>query len=138
MESINVKRPIAIKVIMADDFRAQLTSEALETIRRIDDNLKRLEEIIKNSRSQGISGDSDGITSVNISQIEMEKNRLMAMKSELNLRISELEGIQNGAEVPYRVFEGSVDIKVGDNFLDKMSRAELILKDWKVVEIRGF
>ncbi len=126
MERIDIKRPVIVKVIMTDAFRHQLITESTETMKRIEDNLKNMME------SEGLNPDDNAMHS----RIMEEKERLLQLKREMDWRIRELDAVQNGAELPYRAFEGSVSIGMGDDFADKMTRAEIILKDWKVVEIR--
>lgn len=126
MERIDIKRPVIVKVIMTDAFRHQLITETTETMKRIEDNLKNMME------PGGPNSDDKAMQS----RIMAEKERLLQLKNEMDWRIRELEAVQNGAELPYRAFEGSVSIGVGDDFADIMTRAEVILKDWKVVEIR--
>jgi len=126
MDCIDIKRPVIVKVIMTDAFRHQLISESSETMKRIEDNLEGMMET-------GKQHPEDKAMQMRIAG---EQERLLQLKKEMDWRIRELEAVQNGAELPYRVFEGSVSIAVGDDFADKMTRAEVILKDWKVVEIR--
>lgn len=135
MESINVKRIVAIKVIMTDDFRKQLVLEAEDVMRRIETNLKKMEEDLNDRRSSP-EMENDALAGKMELQIEEERIRLKNMRNELNWRIKMLEDVQNGTEVPYREIEGNVSFSVGDDFLKKMSRAEIVIKDWKVVEIR--
>jgi hypothetical protein len=135
MSAIEIKRPVAIKVVMTSDFRKQLIAEAQETIRQINDNLKHMEtESQKQISALEITNPQQA--SLLMQQLDSEKEKLMRVKSELDWRIREVEGIQEGAEVPFRMFEGSVNINLGDNFLEKMSQAEVVIKDWLVIEIR--
>jgi len=135
MSLVDVKRPVTVKVIMTPGFREQLIQEARETITRIEENLSRLqEETHKQIVSLNISNPSQA--SMLTQELETEKERFTRMKAELEWRIREVEGVQDGAELPFRIFEGSVTLNVGDNFLEKMSATEVVLKDWIVVEIR--
>jgi hypothetical protein len=138
MDHIEIKRPVVVKVIMTDDFKRQLLSEIMEGMKRIEDNLKRIEaeEKAEPGEQSKMPGFLEHSSKGRMALLEEEKKQLARMKHDLEWRLKELQSIQNGAEMPYRAFEGSVQLKVGDDFLDKMSRAELVLKDWKVVEIR--
>lgn len=136
MAEIILKRPVMVKVIMTDDFRRQLIGEAQETMKRITDNLNAME-----ASTGTITKPGDEAEKMHLEQwkmhLQVEKERLSRMKQELDWRIRELENVQNGAELPYRVLEGSTTVKVGDNFLEKMSQTEVVIKDWNVMEIRG-
>lgn len=119
--SIELRRPVSVKVIMTPAFRAQLEAEALDTIARVDRNLS-----IIDAQSAPLSPPQ-----------EAERERLRALKGQLEWRMREVEGVEDGAELPFRDFEGRVTISVGDDFLQKVAQAEVVLHDWKVVEIRG-
>jgi hypothetical protein len=69
--------------------------------------------------------------------MDFELDRLNQMKAELTLRMSQMENAQDGEEFPFRIFEGSVQVKVGDNLMEKVSKTEIVMKDWQVVEIRN-
>ncbi len=127
MDHIEVKRPVVVKVVITDEFRKQLHEESTETIKRIDESLQSLETASTTAPSQGKDMAAG---------LEMEKERLNRMKKEVEWKLKEVDGIQNDVEVPYRVLEGSVTLAVGDDFLGKMTRAEVVIKDWKVVHIR--
>jgi hypothetical protein len=138
MDHIEIKRPVIVKVVMTDDFRRQLLSEITEGMKRMDDNIKRIESIEKSE--PGDQGQMPGFlehsSKGRMALLEEEKKQLARLRHDLEWRMNEVQSIQNGAEMPYRAFEGSVMLKAGDDFLDRMSRAEIVLRDWKVVEIR--
>ncbi len=120
MDSIDVKRPIMLKVIMTPDFRKQLIDEAKETIKRIDENLKAIEESGVKQIAEIQEKDPDRAHKMKV-QMEQDRDRLFQMKAELDWKIKEVENVDDGAELPFRVFEGSVTIKIGDDLLEKMS-----------------
>lgn len=127
MSLIEIKRPVMVKVIMTEKFRKEVIEEAEQTIKQIEENLKSLE--LRTSNTTFPSADHN-------QQMMVEKERLIRMKAELDWKIKEVQNVNIGAELPFRVFEGNVDIKVGDNFVTKISKAEIVLKDWEVVEVR--
>lgn len=134
-DEIKITRPVAVNVIMTEEFRKQLIEEADATIAKVDENLKLLETEAKKKIS-ALDLTNPQQASLMTQQYETEKERLMKLRGELAWKIKEVENVQDGAELPFRIFEGSVKLKVGDNFLDKVSKAEIIIKDWQVVEIR--
>jgi hypothetical protein len=127
LASIQLKRTVAVKVIMTPAFRQQLIDEARETIARLDENLARLEAAVAVSTPAGGAATAD---------VAAEQQRLLAMRGGLDWRIKEVESVSDGAEIPFRTIEGFVEVAVGDNFLHKMSQAEIVMRDWEVVEIR--
>lgn len=136
MDYIDIKRPVLIKVIMTPEFRTQLMNEADETLAKLDENLKMVEAEGKKQLEKLVADDPDAAKTLK-SQLTFEKERVAQMKNELSLRMTQLKSSEDGEEFPFRVFEGSVQVKVGDNIMDKVSKTEIIIKDWKVVEIRN-
>lgn len=136
MDTIDVKRPILIKVIMTPLFRSQLLDEANETIKRLDANMKAIESEAGKKISDIEAIDPEKAKQIK-SQLEMDQNQLFKMKSELTWRIKEVENSEDGVEYPFRIFEGSVQLKVGDDLQEKMTTAEIVVKDWKVVAVRN-
>ena len=136
MDYIDIKRPVIIKVIMTEQFREQLIKEAEETLARLDENLKIVQAEGKKQLEKLLDTDLDNAKALK-NQLNYERERVAQMKSELSLRMTQLEGAEEGDEFPFRVFEGSVQVKVGDNLMEKVSNTEVLIKDWKVVEIRN-
>lgn len=136
MDSIDLKRPVILKVVMTPEFRQQLVDEADETIKRLDMNLKALEdEGIK--QISALEVNNPDRASQMKKQMETDKEQLFRMKGELDWKIKEVRNVEDGAEVPFRIVEGSVRINIGDDILEKMSRTEVVIQNWKVVEIRN-
>jgi predicted chitinase len=136
MDTIDIKRPVVIKVIMTPEFRTQLLTEAHETLQRLDENLNYVQEEGKRQLEKLVNTDIEK-TRLLKSQMDFELDRLNQMKAELTLRMSQMENAQDGEEFPFRIFEGSVQVKVGDNLMEKVSKTEIVMKDWQVVEIRN-
>ena len=136
MESIDLKRPVMLKVIMTPEFRKQMVDEANTTISRLDDNLTAIEKEGEVQLSQ--LGESDPEKAAEMKeQMGADKDQLFQMKAELAWKVKEIENVEDGAELPFRILEGSVQVKVGDDILNKMSKTEVVIKDWTVVEIRN-
>lgn len=131
MPSITVLRPVAIKAVMTDLFRAELIKEAKSTLTQIEANLvqfeKLMEEKIKQDPAQG---------EAYAQQLMMERERTEKFDAELTAKLDELKAIEDGREVLYQTLNGPVEIGIGDNLITKMAGAEIVVKDWKVVEIR--
>jgi hypothetical protein len=125
-----------LKVVMTPDFRQQLVDEAEDTIGRLNQNLAALEDEGRKQIS-ALETDNPAQAMEMRKQMDMDKDSLFRMKGELDWKIKEVQNVQDGAEVPFRILEGSVQIKVGDDVLEKLSRTEVVIKDWKVIEIRN-
>ncbi|MEI6519908.1 MAG: YlqD family protein [bacterium] len=69
-------------------------------------------------------------------QIETEKRRMDAIKSELTAQKTQIDALEMGAEYQRGMIHGQVEIKVGDKIFDKLSAIDLIIEDGVVKEIR--
>ncbi len=47
------------------------------------------------------------------------------------------KNVPEGQEIVFRILEGPVDVKEGDDIQKILKGAEIVVKDWKVVELRG-
>ncbi|MFP4497726.1 MAG: YlqD family protein [Vulcanimicrobiota bacterium] len=130
MDSINLKRLVALKVIVTEEFRKQLVDEATQTISRIEDNLVEL-----NQNLDKLPPGDD--TREMFNQLKRDREQLIQMKDELEWKIKEVENLSDGAEIPFQMLEGEVSVNVGDDVREKMTKTEILVKDWKVVEIRN-
>jgi hypothetical protein len=129
---IELRRPVLIKVIMTEAFRKQMIQEAAESAGRIDEMLKSLD-----SQHAALHADDAERAVAMLDHIKAEQERLTRFKGEIAWKVREIEGVQEGTELPFRFLDGTVTIGVGDDFLKKISQAEIILKDWQVVEIKS-
>lgn len=136
MDSINLKRQIVLKVVMTPDFRSQMIDEAKETIGRIDLNLETIEIDGQNELESLGENDKEKAEDMK-AQMAADKEQLQKMKAELEWKIKEVQNVADGAEIPFRVLEGDVAVKVGDDILEKLSKTEIVVKDWKVIEVRN-
>ena len=126
-DSIELKRSVLVTAIMTPAFRQQLIVEARESIRRLDESLALVSEALA-SASEASSGAAQALLE--------EQSRLTRQKGEVEWRVREIEGVADEAEMPFRTIESTVQVRVGDDFLLRMAQAEVVLRDWKVVEIR--
>jgi len=128
---MEIRRPVLVKVIMTEAFRRQMILEAGESSGRIDEMLKSLD-----LQQATLPADDAARAAAMLEHINAERDRLRRLKGEIEWKVREIEGVQEGAELPFRLLDGTVEVGMGDNFLKKLSQAEILLKDWQVIEIR--
>ena len=136
MESVVLSRPVRIVVIMTPAFRDRFIEEAKAQIGQIEENLHRLESSGAPEVARQLESDPRQAELIR-QQIDAERARLMRRRGEVEWHIKEVEAVPDGAELPYRTYEGPVTLAPGDDFLARMSEAEVVLKDWKVVALRA-
>lgn len=135
MDTLKIKQDVTLVFIVTEELKAHLLEEfkvASEDVQRQIDQFDfrarhALAEIQRADLNRAMAARQ---------QIDAEKRRLEAVKAELEERNKEIETLAIGAEYPRGTIEGQVEVKVGDNLIEKIVGIQLIVKDNIVVEIR--
>jgi hypothetical protein len=130
---MTVVRPVVIKAIVTEAFKKQYISELEETVRRLDAVVQQLDVQIRRAElERQITPQMRAFRQ----QLEVERSRQEAARLELQARIKEAEGLELNSEFSQGTIESLVELHVGDNFLTRLARAEVVVKDGIVIEIR--
>ncbi len=130
---ITVVRPVIVKAIVTEAFKKQYMSEIEDTVRRLDAVISQIDTQIRRSElERQVSPQSRAIRQ----QLEVERSRQEAARMELAARMKEAEGLELQSEFSQGTLESIVELGVGDNFFTRMARAEVVIKDGIVIEIR--
>jgi len=134
MSSIQVKRPVAIKVIMTEDFRKQILDETTDSLKKNEEMFAQAESMYEKTKKSGAS--VEDLTNIK-KQLEFEKVRLAEIKKDMEVKMNAFKNVPEGQEIVFRILEGPVDVKEGDDIQKILHGAEIVVKDWKVMELRG-
>ncbi|MDI6770965.1 MAG: YlqD family protein [bacterium] len=130
---ITVVRPVVVKAIVTEMFKRQYLSELEDTIRRLDAMVTQIDTQIRRSElERQVSPQSRAIRQ----QLEVERSRQEAARLELAARMKEAEALELQSEFSQGTLESTVELSVGDNFFTRLARAEVVIKDGIVIEIR--
>ena len=69
-------------------------------------------------------------------QIEAERQRHDALKQDIQRQLQEVGKLEIGSEYPRGTVEGVVELKQGDDLVQKLSGSQIVVKDGVIVEIR--
>jgi len=133
MASITVQRPVVIKAIVTEAFKRLYVADLEEAIKRVD---AIVQQIDVQSRRVELERQVSPQTRNIRAQLEMERQRQEGTRIELQARLREAQDLQLNTEFLQGTIEGTVDVSIGDNLFDKISRTEIIVKDGIVLEIR--
>jgi len=141
VESISLKRPVAIKAIVTDKFKEEATKEIQAALQNFDLGLQQLEfqgkkalaDMEKDPQVQDKAGARQNIEG----QIAQQHQQINAQKAELLQRLNVIGQLEMDSEFLQATVDNYVDVNVGDNLYDKLSNTEVVVKDGVVVEIRG-
>lgn len=136
-KSVELKRVVMVKAIVTEAFKDNLIKELDRAIKNIE-----MQESQMNAQSGKYLEDlkKKGLMQKAISfknQVEEEKSRQAAAKSDLIMKTEEAKRLVIGSEFVQGPLEGPVDVAVGDNLYKKVGGAEILVKDGIIQEIRG-
>lgn len=130
---ITVVRPVVVKAIVTDAFKRQYLSELEDTVKRLDSVIAQIDTQIRRTElERQITPQARAIRQ----QLEVERSRQEAARMELAARMKEAEALELQSEFSQGTVESTVDLNVGDNFFTRLARAEIVIKDGIVIEIR--
>jgi len=133
---IELKRVVMVKAIVTEPFKQNLVKELERAVSNIDNQLSQMEERGKNYledlKKKGLMQKAAAFRH----QIDDEKSRQSAARSDLLMKIEEAKNLQLGTEFVQGPLEGPVNVKLGENLYKKIGGAEIIVKDGIIQEIR--
>ncbi|MGH2375474.1 MAG: YlqD family protein [Candidatus Methylomirabilaceae bacterium] len=130
---ITVVRPVVVKAIVTETFKRQYLSELEDTVRRIDTVIGQIDTQIRRTElERQITPQARAIRQ----QLEVERSRQEAARMELAARTKEAESLELNSEFSQGTIESTAELNVGDNFFTRLARAEVVIKDGIVIEIR--
>lgn len=137
MNSVELKRVVMVKAIVTEAFKDNLVKELERAVGNLDIQLAKMEEqskqYIKGLKEKGLMQRASSVRQ----QLEDERARQSAAKSDMLMKIAEAKKLQIGSEFVQGPLEGPVDVKIGDNLYKKVGGSEIIVKDGIIQEIRG-
>ncbi len=130
---ITVVRPVVVKAIVTETFKRQYLSELEDTVKRVDAVIAQIDTQIRRTElERQITPQARAIRQ----QLEVERSRQEAARMELAARIKEAEALELQSEFSQGTVESTVELSVGDNFFTRLARAEIVIKDGIVIEVR--
>jgi len=133
MPSITVQRPIVIKTIVTEGFKRLYVADLEDAIKRIE---AVVQQIDVQARRFDLERQASPQSRMMRQQLEIERARQDAARVELTARLREAQDLTLNDEFTQGTIDGITELSVGDNLFDKISRAEIVVKDGIVMEIR--
>lgn len=130
---LTVTRPVLIKAVVTESFKRLYVQDLEDAINRAETILEQITTQIRRSElERQVSAQSRVIRQ----QLEVEHARQEAAKAELQMRLREAEALQLNTEFTQGTVESLVEVSIGDNLFNKLGRAEILVKDGIILEIR--
>jgi len=136
-EHIELKRVVMVKAIVTEAFKENLIKELDRAVKNIEMQASQMDMQSKNYledlKKKGLMQKAAAFKH----QLDDERTRQAAAKSDLMMKIEEAKRLEIGTEFVQGPLEGPVKVGIGDNLYKKVGGAEIIVKDGIVQEIRG-
>jgi hypothetical protein len=130
---LNVTRPVLIKAVVTESFKRLYVQDLEDAIKRAETILEQITTQIRRSElERQVSAQSRALRQ----QLEVEHARQEAARAELQMRLREAEALELNTEFTQGTVESLVEVKIGDNLFNKLGRAEILVKDGIILEIR--
>jgi hypothetical protein len=130
-----LKRQILLKAVVTEKLKAQLVEDLEEAIQQKDGQLSELERQSRRIMLELQRTDLNRAMAFR-QQLDLEKRKHEDEKAELQEGLKETQGLELGTEIARTVLEGEVEVKVGDNLVEKLAAAEILVQDDVIKEIR--
>lgn len=138
MNKILIKRPVTIKTIVTQKFKAETEEEFLRELNLIDVQIMQIEKQIREFQdNQQYSKRTDFIEKMGMSidDVTRKLEQLVFLKQELIEHNDTIENLKLEEHVITGNLENYFELKVGDNLYDKFKVAEIIVRDGIIEEI---
>lgn len=135
MDTIKIKQDVTLVFIVTEELKTHLLEEFKVAGEDVQRQIDQFDFRARHALAELQRADLNRAMAAR-QQIDAEKRRLEAVKNELDERNKEVETLAIGSEYPRGTIEGQVEVKVGDNLIEKIVGIQLIVKDNIVVEIR--
>jgi valyl-tRNA synthetase len=133
MNSITLIRPVVVKAIVTETFKENYKRDLQEALRGVEDLIARIDSQIRRLELERQITPQNRVVR---QQLEVERSRQEALRAELLERLREAERLELNTEFPQTTVDAQVEVRVGDNLFQKLGRAEIVVKDGIVMEIR--
>lgn len=136
MNTLRIKQNILVKVIVTEKFKEDYKKELNKQIEAAENKAKGLKSSLAKLviESAGIKNASY-VESLK-ARIEEERMLQEGLMGELKGKTTEIDKLKIGDLFSYTMLEGSVEVKEGDNLWQKVTGAEIVIKDNIIISIK--
>jgi Protein of unknown function (DUF2869). len=143
VESIQLIRQIAVRAIVTENFKSQVSNEIQRNLQQIDAEIQQLEfkgkrAIADIEKRTGGAVTTDARVQIETirGQVEQEKMRLLQLKEEMQGQNQALSELPLGSVVTQFTVENPVEVRIGENIFQRLEGGEILVKDGVIQEIR--
>ena len=130
-----LKRQILLKAVVTERLKEQLTQDVNDAIKRVEEAQDELDRQSRRLMLELQRTDLNRAMAFR-QQLDVEKRKQDDVKAELQEQLKEYEGLTLGEEIARGTLEGDIEVNVGDNLVEKLGQAEILVQDDVIKEIR--
>lgn len=130
-----LKRQILLKAVVTERLKEQLIQDVQDAILRVEESQEELDRQSRRLMLELQRTDMNRAMAFR-QQLEAEKRKQDDVKAELQEQLTAYQGLELGEEIARGTLEGDVEVGVGDNLVEKLGQAEILVEDDVVKEIR--
>lgn len=130
-----LKRQILLKAVVTERLKEQLIQDVQDAIQRVEESQEELDRQSRRLMLELQRTDMNRAMAFR-QQLEAEKRKQDDVKAELQEQLTAYQGLELGEEIARGTLEGDVEVGVGDNLVEKLGQAEILVEDDVVKEVR--
>jgi capsule polysaccharide export protein KpsE/RkpR len=131
-----LRRQVVFKAIVTQQLKETLIAEVREAMEEVDEAQNELDRQSRRVMLELQRTDLNRAMAFR-QQLDLEKRKQDDVKKDLQDRLAEYQSLELNTEFVRGVLEGIVDLQVGENLVDKLTHAEVVVKDDIVQEFRN-
>lgn len=135
MNSITIRQPVAVKIVLTEDTKREIVKNIQQAIGQVQIELDQLEFQSRRALDEAAKQGQAAIEAIS-ARLEEERNTRTQKREEMMQQLSQIQQTAIGEELPQGQVETTIDVKVGDSWLQVLQGQEIIIKDGVVSEIR--
>jgi hypothetical protein len=132
---MNLKRQVLLKAIVTEKLKEQLIQDVEDAIKRVEEAQDELERQSRRMMLELQRTDLNRAMAFR-QQLDIERRKQDDVKAELQEQMKEYQQLPLGEEITRGALEGQIEIRVGDNLVEKLGLAEILVEDDVVKEVR--
>ena len=130
-----LKRQVLLKAVVTEKLKEQLITDVEDAIKRVEEAQDELDRQSRRLMLELQRTDMSRAMAFR-QQLDLEKRKQEDVKAELQEQMKDYQSLQLGEEIVRGTLEGTIEVKKGDNILEKLGQAEILVEDDVIKEIR--
>lgn len=136
---IKVKRPVIVKTVVTPKYKEDTAKKLVNEISIIEEKIFNLENQKKDLKKQieELELSSDSVVQNSLAELQEKLQEMILFKKELLFQRDTIDDMELESSVITGILDNYVELEAGQNFYDIFEKAEIILKDGVIQEIKA-